>query len=287
MAMVAGLGRCLEHARTQTLTRHFHQAKAGNPADLYTRTVGLETILEPLLNSRVVLALIHVDEVDDDQARKVTQAQLARNFFGCLKVGFERGFLDRALFRGPARVHVNRHQSFGHANDDIAARSQLDRRVEHRAQIAFHLIAREKRQRVGILLHVFGVGRHDHFHEVLGDAIAALALDQNLVDILVVEVTDRAFDQVAFFIDLDRRDGFQRQVADLFPQALQVFIVALDFGLCTLSTRRADDQASTLRHLQRPCDFFQFLAVGSIGDLAADAAATRGVGHKHTIPACQ
>jgi hypothetical protein len=50
------------------------------------------------------------------------------------------------------------------------------------------------------------MGRHDHLHEVLGDAITAFALDQNLVDVTVIEIADLPFYQVAFLIDLGRRD---------------------------------------------------------------------------------
>ena len=95
-------------------------------------------------------------------------------------------------------------------------------------------------------LHVLGVGRHDHLHEVFGDAVAALALNKHFVDVAVVKIADRPFDQIAFFIDLRRGDGFQRQFADLLPQALQIFVVALDLGLGAFGTRGAHNQTSTL-----------------------------------------
>jgi hypothetical protein len=79
------------------------------------------------------------------------------------------------------------------------------------------------------------VGRHDHLHEVLGGAEARIALDQNLVDVLRIQIADRPLDQVAFLVDLRGRDGLQRQFADLFPQPLQVFVVALDLGLGALA----------------------------------------------------
>ena len=130
----ARLRRRLDHAGAQTLARHFHQAKAGNATHLNARAIGLQLVLHALFNGGVVLALVHVDEVDDDQARKVTQTQLARHFFGGLKVGLGRGFLDRAFFGGPARVHVDRNKRLGDADHDITAGFQLYRRVEHAAR---------------------------------------------------------------------------------------------------------------------------------------------------------
>jgi hypothetical protein len=44
-------------------------------------------LLELLLDRAVVAVLLHVDEVDDDQAGKVAQAQLAGDFLGRLEVG--------------------------------------------------------------------------------------------------------------------------------------------------------------------------------------------------------
>ena len=280
---MTGLSRGLQHARTQTLAAHLQKAEARDASHLDTRPVGLELVLEALFDRGVVTPLVHVDEVDHDEARKVAQAQLAGHFLGRFQVGLERGFLDRAFLGGPARVHVDRHQRLGHANHDVAARLELHHRVKHVGKVAFDLVAREERHRIGVMLHVLGMGRHDHFHEVLGMPVAQVALDQHLVDIAIVEVADRTVDQVAFLVDRRRRDRFQRQVADLFPLALQVFVVALDLGLGALGACGPHDQPRALRHVKRHGDFLELLAIDRIGDLAADPAATRGVGHQNAV----
>ncbi len=285
VAMRAGLRRRFEHAGAQPLAAHLKKAKARDPTDLDARAVGLQPFLQALFDGGVVLALLHVDEVDHDQTGQVAQPELARHLVRGLEVGLERRLLDRAFLGGPAGVHVDRHQRLGHADDDVAAGFQLHDRVEHPGQVAFHLVAREEGQRLGIVLHVLGMGRHDHLHEVLGRAIALVALDQDLVDVLVVKVADRALDQVAFLIDRRGRDRPQRQVADLFPKPHQVFVVALDLGLGPLAAGGADDQTGALGHLDLGRDFLQLLAVGGIGDLAADPATARGVGHQDAVAA--
>ena len=281
----ARLGAGLQHAGAQPLAAHLQQAKAGNTAHLNARPVGFQLVFQTLLNRVVVLALVHVDEIDHDQTSQIAQPQLARHLFGSLQIGLQRRLLDRALFRGPTRVHVNRHQRLGHADHDISTGFQLHRGVEHPRQVTLHLIAREQWQAVLIPFHVLGVGRHDHLHEILGDAIAAFAFDQNLINIAVIKIADRPFDQVAFLIDLGRRNGFQRQFADLFPHPLQVFVIALDLGLGALGTRRAHDQTRALGHINFVRYLFEFLAICGIGDLAADAATARGIGHQDAIPA--
>ena len=52
---------------------------------------------------RLLRLLVHVDEVDDDQAGKVAQPKLPRDFLGRFAVGLERGVLDVVLARGAAR----------------------------------------------------------------------------------------------------------------------------------------------------------------------------------------
>ncbi len=84
VTMRARLGGCLDHTRAQALSGHLQQAKARDAADLNTSPVGLQLVFQALLNGVVVLALIHIDEVDHDQAGKVAQSQLAGNFFRCL-----------------------------------------------------------------------------------------------------------------------------------------------------------------------------------------------------------
>ncbi len=285
VAMRAGRRRRLDHAGTQPLAAHLQKAEAGDAADLDPRPVGFQLFLQALLDGGVVAPLLHVDEVDDDKAGKVAQAQLARHLFGGLDVGLERGLLDRAFLGRAPRVHVDGHQGLGHADDDIAAGAQLHRRVEHRREVAFDLEAGEERQALVVVLHVLGMGRHDHLHEVLGRAVALDPLDEHLVDVLVVKVADRALDEVALFVDRRRGDRLQRQLADLFPEPHEVFVVALDLGLGPLAARRADDEAGAVRHLDLVRDLLQLLAVGGVGDLARDAAAARGVRHQHAVAA--
>ena len=112
--------------------RHLQQAEGGDAADLDAGAVGLELVLELLLDGGVVAPVLHVDEVDDDEAGEVAQAHLARGLLGGLHVGLERGVLDRGLAGGAAGVDVDGDQRLGDVDDDVAAGLELDGRVEHR-----------------------------------------------------------------------------------------------------------------------------------------------------------
>ena len=75
----ARLGRAFEHAGPELLARHFQQAEMTDAPDLNACTVVAQRLLQPPFHQPVVAALVHVDEVDDDQPGKVAQAKLARD----------------------------------------------------------------------------------------------------------------------------------------------------------------------------------------------------------------
>ena len=179
--------------------------------------VGLELVFHQLFYGSVVLTLIHIDEVDDDKTGKVTQAQLTRDFCRGLKVGLCCRLFNRTFFGGATGVHVNRNKRFGRVDHDVAARWQLHSWVKHARQVAFDLVTRKQRHLFFVVYHVLSVGWHDHFHEILGRAVTALALDNHFVDLFRIQIADRALDQVAFFVDLRWCGRPQRQFANLFP----------------------------------------------------------------------
>ncbi len=148
-------------------------------------------------------------------------------------------------------------------------------------------VLHEQRHRIAVRHDLLGLARHQHAHEVAGFLVARLALDPDLVDVLVVEVPDGALHQILFLIDEGGRDGVQSGLADVLPKPQQVVVVALDLGLGALGAGGAHDQAHALRHVQAGDHALQALAVGGGVDLARNAAAPGGVGHQHAIAAGQ
>src|SRR5487761_2619160 len=70
-ALRAGLGRTLQHAGADALARHLEQSEMRDASDLDSGAVLPEAIAELALHRTVVALLVHVDEVDDDQAGEV------------------------------------------------------------------------------------------------------------------------------------------------------------------------------------------------------------------------
>src|SRR5438067_428380 len=83
----------------------------------------LESFLQRLQNFFAVAALFHVDEVDNDDAAEVAEANLPHDFLHRFEVGLDDGVFKA---RGPladklAGVDVDGDQSLGVVDDDVAA----------------------------------------------------------------------------------------------------------------------------------------------------------------------
>ncbi len=71
IALRANLRGGFKQARAQALPRHFHQAKVADSAKLNAGAIIAHGILHPPLNSMLIAALFHIDEVNHHQTSKV------------------------------------------------------------------------------------------------------------------------------------------------------------------------------------------------------------------------
>ncbi len=282
LAVRAGDEALLGERGAQALAAHLQQAEMADAADLDARAVMAQRVLHPLLDERVVLRAFHVDEVHDDKAREVAQAQLARHLVGRFQVGLERRVLDVPLARGAARVHVDGDQRLGLVDDEVAARFQLHDGLVHRVELRLGAVAAEQGLRpVPVGLDLADLVRHQHADEVAHGGVGFVALDQDLVHLLRGAVAHAALDEVRLLVDQRRGGGGERALADPVPELQQVLAVAPDLGLGAVRAGGAHDQRHAVGHLDLVDHLAQAAAVGRGGDLAADAPAARRVGHQH------
>ena len=94
-------GGAFGQGRAQPLPAHLHQAEFADGAELHSGPVLPQRVAQAVLDLTAVLRLLHVDEVDHDQAAQVAQPHLARHFIGCFEVGAGGGLLDVAALDGP------------------------------------------------------------------------------------------------------------------------------------------------------------------------------------------
>src|SRR5215468_2087225 len=185
------LGRALQHRGADALPRHFQKTEMRNASDLDAGTVVLKRFLESPFYRSVVTALVHVDEVDDNEAGKITKTQLPGDLLRGLAIGFDRGILDVVLARGAPGVDVDGYQRFCLVDHDVAARAELHDRREHCVELAFNSVPCEERLRIFVLLYVLGMARHQHAHEVARFPKTFFARHDDFADVFAIEVTDR------------------------------------------------------------------------------------------------
>src|ERR1700692_1814457 len=90
-----------------------------------------EFFFERLHDALAVAALVHVYEVDDDDAPQIAETNLAHNLFDRINVGFDnRVFEAGGLASILAGVDVNRDQCFSLIDHNVAATLQPDLRLE-------------------------------------------------------------------------------------------------------------------------------------------------------------
>ena len=276
----------LAEGRTQALTGHFQQTEARNAADLDAGAVGFQSFADFFFHGALVLGRSHIDEVDDDQAADITQAQLAGDFFGRFQVGLQGGFFDVAAFGRTRRVDVDGHQGFGRVDHDGATGRQLHFALEGGFDLAFDLEAVEQRHAVFVQLDLAGVLRHDLLDEGQGFFLGFDAVDQNFTDVLAQVVADGADDDVGFLINQERRAFLAGGVLDGAPQLQQVVEVPLQFFAGAAQARGAHDQAHVGRCVEAVQSLAQFVALLAL-DAAGDATGAGVVWHQHQIAAGQ
>ena len=93
-------GSTFGQRRAQALAAHFHQAEFADSAKLHTGAVLTKGVAQAVFDIAAVAALVHVDEVDDDQSSQIAQTHLARDFVSGFEVGAGCRLFDVAAFDG-------------------------------------------------------------------------------------------------------------------------------------------------------------------------------------------
>ena len=251
----------------------------------------MQCFAQPVLDLALVLVRLHVDEVDDDQAAEVAQAQLAGDLIGCLQVGAEGRFLDVMALGGACRVHVDGNQGFGMVDDDRAARGQADLPRECGLDLVLDLEAREERHIVTVELDLVHVARHHGLHEGLGLLVDLLGVDEDLADVGLEVVADCADDEAGLEIDQEGlgtvpavftgRTVVGRQL-DGAPQLHEVTHVPVELFDRAADAGRTCTDAHALGYDQLVDEGAQFVAILAL-DAAGNTAAAGVVRHQDKV----
>jgi len=158
--------------------------------------VALEALFDARVNGLLVLAVLHVDEVGNDQTADIAETELAGDFLGGFKVRLKDGFFHVLRALVAAGVDIHRNHGLGLVDDDVAAAGQPDLAVEGSVDLGFHAETLEDRLDAGVVLDGFLGALGDLAHEILHALGGLGVVDNDGVHLIGKKVANRALDEV-------------------------------------------------------------------------------------------
>src|SRR6185312_15990549 len=143
--------------------------------------VGAHGLLEALQHALAVAALVHIDEINHNDAAEVAQANLAHDLLDGLEIGLHDGvFQPVGAADVLAGVDVNGHQRLGLVEHDVAAALQPDLALE---RIVDLLLDAEVLEQVEVVVQQRG---RAHFLELLAQIVPLIGEQTDVGEQLLV-----------------------------------------------------------------------------------------------------
>src|SRR5947209_8439207 len=228
-----------------TLAGDGHQSEIVELKNLGGRAVGLERFFQRLHDFLAVLALIHIDEVDHDDAAQVAQPYLAHDFFDGINVGLHDGvFKARRLAHVLAGIDIDGHQRLGLVDHDIAAALQPYFRFESFVDLVRDAELFEQRSLFGVELHAPDQRRLEAAHEAEDALIFLLGIHPDGGEAHRYLVAQDAFYQVQVVVDQRRGLRLLGPAPDLVPQIDQEADIRAQIVFIRPCRSGADDESA-------------------------------------------
>src|SRR2546427_546723 len=143
-----------------SLAGHRDQTEVMERDSLARRAVVAKSFFERLGHLHAVAALVHINEIDDDDPAEVAQPDLAHKLIDRVNIRLEDGVFQTVRLPDVfPRIDVNRHQRFRLVDDDVAARLQPDFRLQRFLDLRLDAKLIEQRRVAGVELDVPGQRR--------------------------------------------------------------------------------------------------------------------------------
>ena len=151
-----GLAQHVRERLARALARHLDQPELREATDRHPRAVARQRLLEFREHRVAVLDVHHVDEVDDDDAAEVAQAQLPRDRLRGFEIGLENGVVEAARADVAAGIDVDRRHRLGLIDDQIPAGFKLDAPAERTLDLRVDRVQVEQRPLAGVVGELAG-----------------------------------------------------------------------------------------------------------------------------------
>ena len=146
---VEGAGK----AFLRPLAGHFHESECRDGQDVGSGLVSAHPVAHPLVDPLLVLAVLHVDEVDDDKTTDIAQPELAGHLVSGFHVGLEDGLVHVLAATVAAGVHIHGYHRLGLVDDKVAAARQPDLAQEGIVDLALDPEVVEDRLRAAVVMN--------------------------------------------------------------------------------------------------------------------------------------
>ena len=191
-AVAARLAQRLNEVLARSLSGHLDEPELGDLEDVGPRLVRPQRLREGTVDLLAVAGALHVDEVDDDQAAEVPEAELVHDLLDRLEVGLQDRLLEIALADEAAGVHVDRGERLALVDDERAAALEPDLALEVGVDLALETEAFEDREVLVVVLDGrLGVG-DEAIDEALDVLVELLAVGDDPFRVVTREIAHDA-----------------------------------------------------------------------------------------------
>src|SRR5512132_1287298 len=242
----AGLREALEQAARDALAGHLDQAQRRHLHHLALGLVPDQGGPEAVDHGLLVALEQHVDEVDDDDAADVAQAELADDLVGRLQVVGDHRLLEVGLADELAGVDVDDRHGLGAVDHDGAARGQPHLALQGLVDLLDHPVVLEHRQ-LGLVAAQLGQQVGGDLGQVLLDpGVELVAVDHQLHEVGGEDVADDPHHQLGLGVDDGRGAGLLGLALARLPAGLETGQAGAEAVGAGPLGGGADDQAQAL-----------------------------------------
>src|SRR4051794_13964477 len=226
------------------LARDRDKAKIVKLQNLVGSAIGTHRFFERLHYLLPILPLVHVDEVDDDDAAQIAQPDLPHNFFDGLRVRFGDGVFQAVRFADILScIHIDRHQRFGLIDYDVAARFQPHFWTKRLFDLGGDAERFEDRGGTSVHLDAANQCRLEPLHEMDRAFIHILVVDPDrFIHIAQLIAKDALYD-LQIMMEEQWSGLFLRLLPDVEPEIIEESHVRGDFFLRMAFACSANDEA--------------------------------------------
>ena len=124
-------------APSHALSCEFEEAQLADGEELGAGAIALEEVLELVFDIASVGSAAHIDEVEDDEATEIAEAELAADLVGGFHVCSERGCFGVGGAAHLAGVDIDGDEGFGFVDDESPAAWEGDLALVDRLDLRF------------------------------------------------------------------------------------------------------------------------------------------------------